>query len=159
MVYLKKHLQKYPKMELTDILKLYLQGILGPTHLISDVNRLKNNLLNEYEQCKDIDYKYELYEEISDDFIRVNIKPYYEKYKTFDYLINAFIKSTNQVYDINQFIEEVIKLKTDENSKQLDEYIKSKRYVVSHSTVYKENYFPHYLVINKKYKGDAFYEI
>ena len=46
MVYLEKQIAKYPKMQTIDILKLYLQGILGPTHLISNYDRLKQNLLN-----------------------------------------------------------------------------------------------------------------
>ena len=55
MVYLDKHLKKYPLMQVQDILKLHLQGILGPTHLIKDIDRLKSNLLNEYSECKDAD--------------------------------------------------------------------------------------------------------
>ena len=44
MVYLDKHLKKYPLMQVQDILKLHLQGILGPTHLIKDIDRLKQAL-------------------------------------------------------------------------------------------------------------------
>ena len=39
------------------------------------------NLINEYNECKNNDQDYELIEQISDNYVRVYIKPYYEKYK------------------------------------------------------------------------------
>ena len=154
MVYLDKHLKKYPKMELIDILKLYLQGILGPTHLINNVELLKENLLNEYNQCKDNEVSYPLYEEISDEYIRVNLKPFYEKYNSFDKLVDYFLKSINLDVDFAYFIKEVKKLINEDNKEFINAYLESKRYVVSHSITYKENYKPHYLVINSKFKGE-----
>ena len=64
MVYIQSHLKKYPLMQIQDILKLLMQGMMGPTHLIQDVNKLKANLLNEYNQCKDNNINYDLIEEI-----------------------------------------------------------------------------------------------
>lgn len=151
MVYLTKHLKKYPLMQTQDVLKLFLQGILGPTHLIKDVDRLKNNLLIEYNECKEMNINYDLIEEISDDYVRVYIKPYFEKYHSFDKLIDLFITSCNLNYDINDYVKEIEKLINKENEKEINEYLQSKIYIVSHSNVYKENYKPHYLVINKKF--------
>lgn len=159
MVYLNNHLKKYPLMQIEDIIKLHLQGILGPTHLIQDFDRLKKGLISEYESIKDSTYQYEMYEEISDDYIRVNLKPYYEKYHSFDGLIEGFKLSLNTNVDINHYIEEIKKLKNKDNEKFIDKYLESKNYIMSHSSVYKENYFPHYLIINKKYKGVTLYEI
>lgn len=159
MVYLNNHLKKYPLMQIEDIIKLHLQGILGPTHLIQDFDRLKKGLISEYESIKDSNYQYEMYEEISDDYIRVNLKPYYEKYHSFDGLIEGFKLSLNTNVDINHYIEEIKKLKNKDNEKFIDKYLESKNYIMSHSSVYKENYFPHYLIINKKYKGVTLYEI
>lgn len=159
MVYLNNHLKKYPLMQIEDIIKLHLQGILGPTHLIQDFDRLKKGLISEYESIKDSTYQYEMYEEISDDYIRVNLKPYYEKYHSFDGLIEGFKLSLNTNVDINHYIEEIKKLKNKDNEKFIDKYLESKNYIMSHSSIYKENYFPHYLIINKKYKGVTLYEI
>lgn len=159
MVYLNNHLKKYPLMQIEDIIKLHLQGILGPTHLIQDFDRLKKGLISEYESIKDSTYQYEMYEEISDDYIRVNLKPYYEKYHSFDGLIEGFKLSLNTNVDINHYIEEIKKLKNKDNEEFIDKYLESKNYIMSHSSVYKENYFPHYLIINKKYKGVTLYEI
>ena len=54
-----------------------------------------------------------MYEEISDDYIRVNLKPYYEKYHSFDGLIEGFKLSLNTNVDINHYIEEIKKLNSD----------------------------------------------
>lgn len=154
MVYLKIQKEKYPLMQLEDILKLHLQGILGPTHLIKDIDRLKNNLINEYNECKDNGITYDLIEEISDEYVRVYIKPYYEKYHSFDKLIDLFIKSCNVNYDINEYIKQIKKLINKDNEILINEYLDNKNYVISHSSIYKENYKPHYLVIKSIYKEE-----
>ena len=154
MVYLSKHQMKYPLMQLQDILKLHLQGILGPTHLIKDIDRLKNNLINEYNACKDNKITYDLIEQISDEYVRVYIKPYYEKYHSFDKLIDLFVKSCNVNYDINEYIKEIKKLINKDNEVLINEYLNNKNYVISHSSIYKENYKPHYLVIKSMYKEE-----
>ena len=154
MVYLEKQIAKYPKMQTIDILKLYLQGILGPTHLISNYDRLKQNLLNEYNECKDNNITYKLYEQISDEYIRVNLKPFYEKYQSFDKLVDYFKESINLNVDYDYFVSEVKKLINEENKEFITNYLESKNYVVSHSKVYKDEYQPHYLVIKAKFKGE-----
>ena len=154
MVYLNIQKEKYPLMQLEDILKLHLQGILGPTHLIKDIDRLKNNLINEYNACKDNKITYDLIEQISDEYVRVYIKPYYEKYHSFDKLIDLFVKSCNVNYDINEYIKEIKKLINKDNEVLINEYLNNKNYVISHSSIYKENYKPHYLVIKSMYKEE-----
>lgn len=158
MVYLSMHLKKYPLMQIQDVLKLYLQGILGPSHIVYDKDKIRNNLNEEY-QMVDKNYSYDLIEEISDEYIRVYIKPYFQKYKSFDKLIDAFIKSCNENIDVNEFIIEVKKLINNDNQEFILKYLKDGNYLISHSKIYKDNYHPHYLVINKKYKGEAIYEI
>ena len=153
MVYIQSHLKKYPLMQIQDILKLLMQGMLGPTHLIQDVNKLKANLLNEYNQCKDNNINYDLIEEISDEYIRVYIKPYYIKYNSFDKLVDLFVKSCNLSYSLDEYKKEVIKLINDDNKEFISQYLNGNSYVISHSLIYKENYQPHYLLISKKFKG------
>lgn len=154
MVYIQSHLEKYPLMQIQDILKLLMQGMLGPTHLIQDVNKLKANLLNEYNQCKDNNINYDLIEEISDEYIRVYIKPYYIKYNNFDKLVDLFVKSCNLSYSLDEYKKEVIKLINEDNKEFISQYLNGNSYVISHSLIYKENYQPHYLLISKKFKGD-----
>lgn len=151
MVYLSEHLKKYPLMETTDIIKLHLQGLLGPGHLVLDRNRVLNNLKNEYEIAKDINYSYDLIEKISDVYVRVYIVPYFNKFGNFDKLADAFVKSSQNKYDIEKYKEEIRKLITKENEKEIEEYLSLPSVLISHSSTYKENYFPHYLVINMEY--------
>ncbi len=151
MVYLSEHLKKYPLMETTDIIKLHLQGLLGPGHLVLDRNRVLNNLKNEYEISKDINYSYDLIEKISDVYVRVYIVPYFNKFGNFDKLADAFVKSSQNKYDIEKYKEEIRKLITKENEKEIEEYLSLPSVLISHSSTYKENYFPHYLVINMEY--------
>lgn len=40
--------RKYPLMDIQDIVKLYLQGILGPAHLMPAKDKMKFNLMREY---------------------------------------------------------------------------------------------------------------
>ena len=151
MVYLSEHLKKYPLMETTDIIKLHLQGLLGPGHLVLDRNRVLNSLKNEYEISKDINYSYDLIEKISDMYVRVYIVPYFNKFGNFDKLADAFVKSSQNKYDIEKYKEEIRKLITKENEKEIEEYLSLPSVLISHSSTYKENYFPHYLVINMEY--------
>lgn len=43
MIDLKHFKNKYPMMEIQDIIKLYLQAYLGPAHLMPNKDRLKQN--------------------------------------------------------------------------------------------------------------------
>lgn len=151
MVYLEEHLKKYPLMQIEDVLKLYLQGILGPAHLVSDFDKEYQRINDEYQSIKDLDYHYELIEEISDEYVRIYIKPYFELNKDFKKLIEAFILSSKEKQDIPLFIKEVKKLVNEKNKAFLASYLDNKDYLISHSEIYKNHYHPHYLIIHKKY--------
>lgn len=151
MVYLKGHLEKYPLMQIEDILKLHLQGILGPAHLVNDYDKAYQRINNEYQSIKDLDYQYELIEEISDEYVRIYLKPYFELKNDFKKLVEAFILSSKEKQDIPLFIKEVKSLMNEENKGFLTSYLESKNYLISHSEIYRSHYHPHYLVIHKKY--------
>lgn len=155
MVYLSYHLNKYPKMEIIDIIKLHLQGMLGPAHIVSNKEKVLNNLNYEYKLASNINYNYDLYEEISDKYVRVYVFPYFNKYKDFNKLVDAFIKSSNDENDILTYKETIKKLINDENKEIIEKYLSNDSLLVSHSKTYKDNYHPYYLVINKKYLKDV----
>ena len=154
MGYLEEHLKKYPLMQIEDKIKLLMQGTLGPAHLINDKEQVKKRIYQEYEQIKDLEYDYDLVEHISDKFVRVYLKPYYEMFNTFDNLIEVFFKSCDNVSDLYYLEKDLLKLReteTNENKHAIDNYFYSGDILISHSQTYKDNYHPHYLVINKKY--------
>lgn len=154
MVYLEQHIKKYPLMQIEDKIKLIFQSIMGPGHFISDKDLVLERLLNEYQEIKDLNCSDELVEEISDDFARIYIKPYFMKHKSFEKLVEAFTLSCNEYADMYFLEKELLKLRekqTDQDKKKIDEYFLSGDLLISHSKIYKENYHPHYLVISKKY--------
>ena len=150
MVYLKEHLKKYPLMQIEDILKLYLQGILGPAHHVDSYEKCLIRVLNEYKNITNNQYE-EIEENISDNYVRIYLYPYFKKEGSFNALIKAFILSSQEVVDINIFIKEVKKLINDDNRDFINQYLNGGDYLISHSKIYKDNYDPHYLVINRKY--------
>lgn len=154
MEYLEEHMKKYPKMQIEDKIKLIMQSLMGPGHLAPQKDKLENNLMNEYLMIKDTNYKYDLIEEIGDYYIRVYLKPFYERHKSFDKLVEAFTLSCdtfNDLYYLKKSLLELREKQNDEDKKRIDEYFSSNNILISHSSIYKEEYHPHYLVINKKY--------
>ena len=151
MIYLDEHIKRYPLMEINDKIKLIFQGILGPGHLIDDKKLVLSRIENEYLAIKNNSYHYELIEEISDDFVRVYLKPFYEKFGCFNSLIEAFYLSTKEPVDINVFIKEIESLIDSHNIEYIMNYLNNGNWMISHSLIYKKNYHPHYLVIHKKY--------
>lgn len=154
MDYLEQHLKKYPLMQIEDKIKLLMQATMGPAHLINDKEKVKERIVKEYESIKDLDYEYDMVEHISDKFVRVYIKPYFEKFQNFDNLVDSFFKSCDNVSDLYYFEKDLMKLRdgeTTDNQAAIDNYFYSGDILISHSRVYKDNYHPHYLVINKKY--------
>lgn len=143
------HMKKYPLMQLEDKLKLIFQGELGPRHLSVNEDVIINNLMMEYEAINN-DYKYDLIEEISDKYVRVYLKPFYEKYHSFINLAKAFNLSLNVNNNEEVFINKVKSLINDNNKEYITKYLNG-NYMISHSKIYKDNYHPHYLVIHKKY--------
>ncbi len=150
MVYLEEHLKKYPLMQIEDVLKLYLQGILGPAHNVFSYENCLNRTIKEYKAITNNLYN-EIEEVISDEYVRIYLYPYFQREHSFELLVKYFILSSRDKGDVNLFVSEIKKLINNENKDFINQYLKSGNYLISHSDIYKENYDPHYLVINRKY--------
>lgn len=144
-------------MQIEDVLKLYLQGILGPAHLVSNYDYCLARTINEYESITNKDRDLDIEEEISDDYVRIYLIPYFNKEHSFDLLVKAFVESSKEKGDVTLFINEVKKLINDDNKDFVNEYLNSGNYLISHSKIYKDYYDPHYLVIHKKYLKEIYY--
>lgn len=155
MVYLKEHLKKYPLMQIEDFLKLHLQGILGPAHNVSDYERCLARTIKEYESITNNQYQ-EIEENISDDYVRIYLYPYFQKEHSFELLVKYFILSSQDKVDVNLFIKTVKSLINPDNESYINEYLKSGNYLISHSDIYRQNYDPHYLVINRKFAKNIY---
>ena len=155
MVYLEKHKEKYPLMEIQDIIKLHLQGILGPAHLLPSKDKIKENFIREYNEIKDLNYDYELLEDVSETYTRVYLKPYFELMGSFDKLVDVFYYSIDKNLDIDGYKNVIKTLINDENKEFINNYLESRSILISHSKMYKENYHPHYIVVKLIYIGLA----
>ena len=113
MGYLEEHLKKYPLMQIEDKIKLLMQGTLGPAHLINDKEQVKKRIYQEYEQIKDLEYDYDLVEHISDKFVRVYLKPYYEMFNTL--LANFKHRTSDSIAALfnDECIEAILKNKSE----------------------------------------------
>ena len=155
-----EHLKKYPKMNITDAVKLLYQREFGGGHLIKDREACIEYLKNEFVSAKEND---ELIENIGNDMCRLYLGA--AKRKNIDYLkiADAFISSANEIKgDVSNFEKTLVNLLMkckkgnlpfafDELSKYIIDYKERGYPPVSHSEIYRENYAPSYRVMQKKY--------
>ena len=142
-IFLNYHIKKYPKLQKQDKIKLLYQATFGPNHLIEDFTEKKiyKNILKEIKSSKkEAQINENYYEWISEDYVRVNIK----KELNIKYLAHAFyssIAASNN--DLDKFKENLNYYLKDEDISNYD--FKP----MHHSSVYREEYHPHYCLINK----------
>lgn len=145
-IFYEYHRKKYPNMQVKDKIKLIYQSVLGPNHLGKDLQPIdvKTRLTKELQEP--FNQKDNLYEWLSEEFLRINIGVYYKKRLAIDTLVDSFISSAKKI-PYNQL----------ELKKRLTEYLTNddlKGYdyqPISHSEIYRNIYLPHYLVISKNH--------
>lgn len=133
--FVKRHKDKYPLMERIDLYKLLFQKNLLVGHLVN-LGNIKKKLNEEIEDIKNIDDNYLLYEYISEDVVRINLKPFLKEYLQ-ERILDLFYKSS--------LIETNNNLLNDVKMYALgDIYQDYLGRIPSHSEVYRNNYHPHY---------------
>lgn len=143
-IYYNYHKNKYPKLEKQDIIKLIFQSSLGPSHFVSNKDKVKDYLNKELLEEKNNEEN--LYEYISTNYVRMNIFPYKHYFKETDTLIDMFIESANKAnYNKDILKENLLNYLTLDDLKNYDYQ------AVSHSKTYKDNYKPHYRLINSRF--------
>ena len=152
------HFRKYPKMLPSDFFKLIYQNSHGPHHL--DKNKIKDNFIKEINSLTKIPK--DQYEYIGNNYIRIYLNPLWDNNEK-EQILNAFIKSNldynpdplllyKELEILNDLIvSKKINLNIQVFQKEMNEYIINGPKAISHSTIYKENYDPHYVVINSLY--------
>lgn len=155
------HIYKYPKMEVTDIIKLVYQNEFGGGHLISNP---ENSLRYLKKECDELTFfNDEEYDDIGNGLIRYNLSFLKNDEAKIVNLNEIFVKSANSHKgSLSSFFKkiELVKEMCNDNllpfsSKELNEYLleyeKANYPMVSHSFIYKENYHPSYRVIKKDF--------
>jgi hypothetical protein len=161
-----EHANKYPKMNVSDAVKLIYQNEFGGGHLILNPENSLKYLIYECHNTVNFNQEYE-YEDIGNGLVRVNlyfIKDNEEKIRKIN---EIFVTSANEHKgNLNSFIEKLDLLRTltiqnnfNFSIMDLDEYLKEYKKnnypMVSHSQTYKDNYYPSYRIVLKKYINKA----
>ena len=162
--YLEYHYKKYPKSEVQDYIKLVYQTTFGTEHMISDPTKSLSYLKEEISNLSHVEFYEDLYDYISNDYIRVNLRVY-KQYNLNVNILNETFINTSQIFIDNDktFIGELSLLKkflikNGHAVGELDYYyesIKDNNYhSVHHSQTYHRNYAPAYRVIHQKFLNE-----
>ena len=144
-IFLNYHKQHYPKMQNQDKVKLIYQATLGPAHFSNNAKEkeIYKYILKEYKIAKKDGSTSLYYEYISSNYIRV----YVQNELNLKYLAKSFFQSMSEAtYNINA-LKSNLDLYLSEDEKIPNYDFKP----IHHSSIYNEEYKPHYRLINTKY--------
>jgi hypothetical protein len=149
----------HPKAELIDYYKLFFQSYYGPGHLIKDPESACSYLLDELNNSTKFDTV--LIQDIGNSFCRVNLKTVKDGLISQECLCTAFLKSQQtepvfkewkSIWDrIRDVLYSVPELEFLKSNIEHDLFLMSRKSLISHSNIYKENYSPHYRIIHKRH--------
>lgn len=148
----------HPQASLIDYYKLFFQGTFGPGHFIESEEKAKNFLQQELSSATSFEEHY--YQDINfiGQFYRVNLKVIADQLVSPEDFFSAFLRSSKIDQNISftewiqtwQQIEAALKKSSlkiadfEEASSQLYKKFQNSRFVISHSEIYRINYYPHY---------------
>lgn len=133
-----KHLELYPKMETSDLIKLAYQSVYGPFHMENEENNLRNYLLNE--KCNEIRKT----EYLEGEYARY----YFDNNTDLYLLLKLFIKSMQEHKNDDLFLDYLDLI---EDKEGVNFYLQGGIRDIHHSKIYNELYKPHYRLIKKDY--------
>lgn len=160
----KRQMQIYPKSTLKDLYKNFFQDKFGPGHLISDTVSAGNYLRSELDSFQDA--KGEIAEPTGweGNFYRVNLSVIKTNQISYSVFFDAFLRSVNGIRFVSvddwrkewSRIEKIIckmnlslpEYETDK--KEIRKKLKRGEYVGHHSSIFEENYSPHYRIISRE---------
>lgn len=157
---LKKHKEKYPEMELTDIVKLIYQNEFGGGHLIPDEEASLQWIQQEYENCRLSSHEWEspLWESIGNGSYRLSLQCLEEGLAATT-LNRMFAESAKQIQGSVSGLEQKLALLQEESQSFSEEEIaayltdyREKGYPpVSHSARFRQQYAPAYRVVTEAF--------
>lgn len=162
------HYKKYPLMQIKDFIKLFYQNSFGPLHMSANagVDDLAKYIEDELEYLIEPSLSNQV-ESIGNDYYRLDLHMVKDAVVTVKDLADMFYQSilsspSMEDDDIDLFtkqlemlrylvLENQIALNIDDVDEYIDTYLYEGIRPLHHSQVYKDNYHPHYRVIQKKY--------
>ena len=168
-----EHYQKYPKMQISDFLKLLYQSCFGPKHLYQNHDFVTIHNYMEMELVK-IKHESTTYiEDIGSGYLRIYLSAVRQKYISQEQLEQIFWDSMLDSFDLDQatdnFLEgiEILKELCEQKAilipsqvaiSEINAYLLDGVRPIHHSETYQKTYSPHYRVVSRKYlemNGDA----
>lgn len=156
------HMERYPKMQIQDVFKLIYQSEFGGGHMITDKEKSLNWIKEEYKFMKEQNLLKREYacENIGDDMCRVYLRAL-EQGLSPETVNEMFVQSadtkTGTVKGLEEKLEQFLGsceeygFVKEDVERAVAEW-KSKGYpAIHHSETFRENYFPAYRVVMKKY--------
>ena len=163
--FVNRQMQTYPKSRLLDIYKSCFQDYMGAEHLVSDRQRVKAYLDKELNTTSLDDLMLWYYEPcgIDSSYYRVSIRAIKESFVSEDQLLDAFIRSANSEKRPSveswskrwhMIIGTIDQMKIDlpnyqEDKQFIDSVLSVGKYAISHSSDYREAYYPHYRIVER----------
>ena len=159
--YIEEYLKKHPCAQPQDIIKLCYQAARGGEHLLADAVPAKEYFDKEYLETPEKDEP--LFEQISENFCRVNIGAWKREGRDKDQLFDLFLKSAAEwgrgEDKLSCYLEEAdsvislaeISFTRVQWQECLDKYKKSGMPALHHSSLYRESEKPAYRIVNIRF--------
>ncbi len=152
------HMDKYPLMEITDLVKLAFQNEFGPGHLILNPDNARMWLEREYNSVKGAGGEPTV--DIGNGLVRVNLSAVDES--CLEHLFDSFCRSARKIKGSVESFErklDILRAMADDGvfpftrdalDKYLTEYKEAGYPPVSHSESFRQNYKPSYRVVLRR---------
>ncbi|MCK4524102.1 hypothetical protein KAU15_04170 [candidate division WOR-3 bacterium] len=142
-----------------DIAKFIIQAYTGPFHRIKtkpNEKQIKKQLISEFKLTFKKTEQKEIYQQVSDNILRLHLVPFIRKYKSADICCGMFIKNFDHfaeayasaipVDDVGKMLSETGIMENEAIISIISRFNNS-NFVPSHSDLYKEHYNPAYIIV------------
>ena len=169
----RSQLQMYPKSTLQDIYKNLFQDRFGPEHIISDTASARlyfEKELASFETSNSVEVEFL---GLNHNYVRVSLMTVKQGKIPQEKLLTAFCNSAKKINnsDVKKWHEDwkkIVKiirrmdlniLDFEKDALEIDRFLSQGKYAMHHSAVFRENYQPHYRIVEKniferELKGD-----
>lgn len=153
MHYQDMYFKRYPLGTIQDFIKYLYQATLGSAHLVTNQEDNYQYLVKEYETIE-YDENHILFEEISDELVRVHLEAIPKDYLSYYHYF--FMLSVEMNEDKQKIMDALVNVQNipfakDEWDKYVEEYIQKGCPVMRHSELFRKQYHPHYRLMKKEY--------
>ena len=146
-------MRRYPEMEARDMAKLAWQAACGAAHGVVDKERAWKSFSAEFEAAEPEDMP--LFEVISPDYCRVNLRAWKKAGLPAKWLFNMFCASAETLPESGKIFDDYIRqfrVLAGKKGAELDEFMKTYRGgAIHHSAHYRKTYKPSYRLVSIRF--------